>query len=70
MDDPVIVMGICGTFDLDSANGRLLNILLEKCRSVGAETTVWNNGNTPLPMVGEDGCWSHPNVKAYKEMAD
>ena len=21
-------------------------------------------------MVGEDGCWSHPNVKAYKEMAD
>ena len=70
MNAPVIVMGICGTFDLDSANGRLLEILLEKCRSVGAETLVWNNGDNPLPMVGEDGCWSHPNVKAYKEMAD
>ena len=70
MNGPVVVMGICGTYDLDSANGRLLEILLDECKSVGAETVVWNNGDNPLPMVGEEGCWSHPNVKAFKEMAN
>jgi len=70
MDSPIVVMGICGTYDMDSANGRLLELVLDDCRSAGAETFVWENNVTPLPMVGEDGCWSHPNVKKFKEKTE
>ncbi len=70
MGGPVVVMGISGSYEMDSANGRLLELMLGDCRMTGAETFVWDNELTPLPMVGEDGCWSHPNVKKFKEMAE
>ncbi|DAC33558.1 MAG TPA: NAD(P)H-dependent oxidoreductase [Candidatus Thalassarchaeaceae archaeon] len=70
MADPVVIMGICGSYDLNSANGRLLDIVLNHCKSLGAITCIWNNGEHPLPLVGEEGCWSHPNVDEYKIMAD
>ena len=64
------VMGICGTYDLDSANGRMLEIVSELLKDKGMEWVVWDNKETPLPFVGEEGCWSHPNVLKYKEMAE
>mgnify|MGYP001191058651 CR=1 FL=1 len=70
MAGPVVIMGICGTYDLDSANGRLLEIVLKQCNDLGAETFIWDNSDSPLPLVGEEGCWSHPNVEAYKKLAD
>ena len=30
VSDPIVVMGICGSYDLDSANGRMLEIVLEE----------------------------------------
>ena len=35
MEDEILVMGICGTYDLDSANGRMLEIILEECSNLG-----------------------------------
>ena len=65
-----MVMGICGTYDLKSANGSLLKIALDLCEGKGAETIIWDNAVSPLPLVGEEGCWDHPNVKSYKEIAE
>ena len=70
MDGPIVVMGICGTYDLKSANGSLLKIALDLCEEKGAEVTIWDNNISPLPLVGEEGCWEHPNVKSYKEIAE
>jgi len=70
MDQPIVVMGICGTYDLNSANGSLLKIALDLCEGRGAETCIWDNAINPLPLVGEEGCWDHANVKLYKEMAN
>lgn len=63
------MMGICGTYGLDSANGRMLEIVSGLLKEQGIEWLVWDNKMNPLPFVGEEGCWDHPNVKKYKEMA-
>ena len=47
MSDPIVVMGICGSYDLDSANGRMLELVLEEARALGAETVIWDHGATP-----------------------
>ncbi len=67
--DPIVVMGICGSYDLDSANGRMLEIILEECAKLGSETVIWDHGAKPLPLVGAEGCWDDPNVKGFQEMA-
>ena len=64
------VMGICGTYTLESANGRILEIISEKLKSRGIDWVVWDNKEYSLPFVGEEGCWDHPNVKKYKKLAD
>ena len=69
MSREIRVMGICGTYDLDSANGRMLEILLSECKNQGAETIIWDHGEKPLPLVGENGCWDNPNVKEFQQMA-
>ena len=69
MGDPIIVMGICGSYDLASANGRMLEIMLEECKELGADTVVWDHGAKPLPLVGAEGCWEDENVKGFQEMA-
>ena len=63
MSDPIVVMGICGSYDLDSANGRMLEIILDECESLGAETVKWDHGSNPLPLVGAEGSWDDKNVK-------
>ena len=62
-------MGICGSYDLDSANGRMLELILRECRNLGAETIVWDHGKRPLPLVGAEGSWEDSNVKDFQEMA-
>ena len=62
-------MGICGTYGLDSANGRMLEIMFEHCRELGAECITWNNSESPLPLVGAEGSWDDVNVKAFQELA-
>ena len=69
MDEQIVVMGICGSYDLDSANGRMLELILRECRNFGAETVVWDHGKRPLPLVGAKGSWDDSNVKAFQEMA-
>ena len=63
------IMGICGTYGLDSANGRMLEIMFEHCRELGAECITWDNAESPLPLVGADGSWDDVNVKAFQELA-
>ena len=62
-------MGICGTYGLDSANGRMLEIMFEHCRELGAECITWNIAESPLPLVGAEGSWDDVNVKAFQELA-
>ena len=69
VSDPIVVMGICGSYDLDSANGRMLEIILEEARALGAETMIWDHGAKPLPLVGAKGSWDDANVKGFQEMA-
>ena len=59
MDEQIVVMGICGSYDLDSANGRMLELILRECRNFGAETVVWDHGKRPLPLVGAEGSWDN-----------
>ena len=68
MAEIIRVMGICGTFSTDSANGRLLEIAFKHCESMGAECVKWENSN-PLPFVGEEGCWDDESVKSFQNMA-
>jgi len=65
----VKIMGICGSYDLDSANGRLLEIFMTHCRDLGAETSIWDNSACHLPLVGEEGCWSDSNVEDFQAKA-
>jgi FMN reductase len=68
VNKPIVVMGICGSYDLDSANGRMLEIVLNECKELGAETVIWDHGARPLPLVGAEGCWDDLNVKDFQEM--
>ena len=67
--EQIRVMGICGTYGADSANGRMLEIAFEHCEKLGAECIMWDNSQTPLPLVGAEGSWDDENVKAFQEMA-
>ncbi len=69
VSEPIVVMGVCGSYDLDSANGRMLEIILEECRELGAETVIWDHGSKPLPLVGAEGSWDDEHVKGFQEMA-
>jgi FMN reductase len=34
----------------------------------GADVEFWDLAERPLPLVGEEGCWTHPNVKAFQTL--
>ncbi len=69
MSQSIRVMGICGTYDLKSANGRMLELILNECAEQGAEISIWDHGDKPLPLVGAKGSWDDVNVKEFQEMA-
>ena len=68
-ETPLKVMGLSGSIGRTSKNGMLVDLALRKAEALGAEVHFWDLESKPLPLVGEDGCWSHPNVKEFQEMA-
>ena len=68
-ETPLKVMGLSGSIGRTSKNGMLVDLALSKAEALGAEVHFWDLESKPLPLVGEDGCWSHPNVKEFQEMA-
>ena len=69
MDEPLLIMGICGTYDLDSANGRMLELALSECERLGSRVEIWDHGERPLPLVGAAGSWDDDNVKDFQDLA-
>ena len=69
MSDDILIMGICGTYDLNSANGRMLELILDECSKLGSRIEIWDHGAKPLPLVGAVGSWDDTNVKEFQEMA-
>ena len=47
----------------------LVNEALNIAAARGAEVVFWDLANS-LPMVGEEGCWAHPNVKAFQSLLE
>ena len=43
--------------------------MFEHCTQLGAECIIWDNVESPLPLVGADGSWDDENVKAFQELA-
>ena len=68
-ETPLKVLGLSGSIGRTSKNGMLVDLALRKAEALGAEVHFWDLESKPLPLVGEDGCWSHPNVKEFQEMA-
>ena len=66
-ETPLKVMGLSGSIGRTSKNGMLVDLALQKAEALGAEVHFWDLESKPLPLVGEDGCWSHPNVKEFKK---
>tara|TARA_Y100001980_G_C14389086_1_gene188765 strand:+ start:100 stop:702 length:603 start_codon:yes stop_codon:yes gene_type:complete len=68
-ETPLKVMGLSGSIGRASKNGMLVDLALSKAESKGAEVFFWDLQEKPLPLVGEEGCWSNPIVKEFQELA-
>ena len=68
-DAPLKIMGLSGSIGRQSKNGMLVDLALHKALEMGADVYFWDLQEKPLPLVGEDGCWSNPIVKEFQEMA-
>ena len=68
-DAPLKIMGLSGSIGRQSKNGMLVDLALNKAAEMGAETHFWDLQEKPLPLVGEEGCWSNPIVKEFQELA-
>jgi len=62
------ILGLAGEYRATSKSGMLVNAALQMAEERGAEIHFWDLAEKPLPLVGEEGCWSHPNVKAFQEL--
>lgn len=62
------VLGLAGEYRASSKSGMLVNAALKLAESMGAEVEFWDLAEKPLPLVGEDGCWNHPNVQAFQSL--
>jgi FMN reductase len=69
MTDEIVIMGICGTYTHESANGHLLKMALDACSDLGAKTVTWDQEENPLPLVGAPDSWEDDNVKSFQELA-
>ena len=63
---PVRVLALAGEYRSTSKSGMLAHAALNIAKAAGAEVEFWDLDASPLPLVGEDGCWSHPNVAAFQ----
>jgi FMN reductase len=65
---PMKILGLAGEYRATSKSGMLVNAALNLAKANGAEVHFWDLAEKPLPMVGEEGCWSHPNVKEFQDL--
>ena len=71
MGEPSIkILGLAGEYRASSKSGMLVNQALSIAAERGAEVVFWDLAKQPLPLVGEEGCWSHPNVKAFQALLE
>ena len=43
MIESIRIMGICGSYSLESANGHMINLVKEECKKLGCEVVIWDN---------------------------
>ena len=67
-NEPLKVLGLAGEYRASSKSGMLVNAALNLAKSQGAEVVFWDLSEQPLPLVGEEGCWTHPNVQAFQAL--
>ena len=61
---PLKILGLAGEYRATSKSGMLVNAALAHAEAQG-QGVFWDSRKT-LPLVGEDGCWSHPSVKEFR----
>ena len=69
-DKPLKVIGLAGEYRSTSKSGMLVNLALKMAKEQGADVEFWDLDERPLPLVGEEGCWAHPNVKAFQTLLE
>ena len=69
-DKRLKVIGLAGEYRATSKSGMLVNLALEIAKEQGAHVEFWDLSERPLPLVGEEGCWTHPNVKAFQSLLE
>ena len=69
-DKPLKVIGLAGEYRSSSKSGMLVNLALKMAKEHGADVEFWDLDERPLPLVGEEGCWAHPNVKAFQTLLE
>ena len=67
-NEPLKVLGLAGEYRASSKSGMLVNAALNLAKRQGAEVVFWDLSEQPLPLVGEEGCWAHPNVQAFQAL--
>lgn len=67
---PLKILGLAGEYRATSKSGMLVNAALTHAKAQGAEVVFWDLSEKPLPLVGEEGCWSHPNVKEFQSLLE
>ena len=67
---PLKILGLAGEYRSTSKSGMLVNAALKHAETRGAEVVFWDLAEKPLPLVGEEGCWSHPNVKEFQALLE
>lgn len=65
---PLKILGLAGEYRSTSKSGMLVNAALSIAKQHGAEVVFWDLAEQPLPLVGEEGCWSHPNVQSFQAL--
>ena len=61
------ILGLSGEYGAKTKSGLLVTLALEQAKILGAEIEYWDLTTKPLPLVGEEGCWTHPTVKEFQE---
>ena len=69
-DKPLKIIGLAGEYRSSSKSGMLVNLALKMAEEQGADVEFWDLAERPLPLVGEEGCWTHPNVKAFQTLLE
>ena len=70
MSSALKVLGLSGSYGVDSSNSRLVQLGLRLLEDAGAETSFWDLSAKPLPLVGAEGSWDDPLVSEFQAAAN